>query len=103
MLEYSFAWLSFLQWDFCVQNLFMTMIKNKNFVWFIYGCAFGLLLSTVQQCSKYQVVSELDVHMYHLHNPRTKKVEVIITEDKLEVGKFYRLKSIKQIYLDDND
>lgn len=77
------------------------MIKNKNFVSFIYGCAFGLLLSTMHQCSKYQVVSELDVHMYHLHNPKNKKVEVIITEDKLEVGKFYRLKSIKQIYLDD--
>ena len=79
----------------------MTMIKNKYLIFFIYGFALGLLVASIQSCSKYQVVSALDVHMYHLHNPKTKKVKVIITKDKLEVGKFYRLNSIKIINLDD--
>lgn len=76
------------------------MIKNKKIVSFIYGIALGLLILSIIKCSKYQVVSELDVHLYHLHNPKNKKVEIIITEQKLEVGKFYRLKSIKTINLD---
>ena len=48
-------------------------------------------------CSKYQVVSEVRVNMYHLHNPKTKDAEVIITKDSLVVGKFYRLNSINKI------
>lgn len=83
----------------CALNLYM-MIKNKKIVSFIYGIALGLLILSIIKCSKYQVVSELDVHLYHLHNPKNKKVEIIITEQKLEVGKFYRLKSIKTINLD---
>ncbi len=35
-----------------------------------------------------------------MHNIRTKKIEIILTEDKLKVGEFYRLKSIKQIEID---
>jgi len=35
--------------------------------------------------------------MYHLHNPRTKEIEIIITKDSLIIGKLYRLNSINQI------
>lgn len=73
------------------------MIKNKNLVVLFYGIAIGLSVIALTKCSKYQVVSELDVHLYHLHNPKNKKVEIIITEQKLEVGKFYRLRTIKTI------
>ena len=73
------------------------MIKNKNIVSFIYGCAFGLLLSTFQKCSKYQVVSEVRLNLYHLHNPKTKDAEVILTKDTLIIGKYYRLKEINII------
>ena len=48
-------------------------------------------------CSKYQVVSEVRVNMYHMHNPKTKDAEIIITKDSLEIGKFYRLNSINKI------
>jgi hypothetical protein len=73
------------------------MIRSKNIVSFIYGCAFGLLIATFQKCSKYQVVQEVRVNLYHLHNPKTKDAEVILTKDTLEVGKFYRLKEINII------
>ena len=52
-------------------------------------------------CSKYQVVSEVRVNMYHLHNPKTKDAEVIITKDSLVIGKFYRLNSINKIDIED--
>ena len=51
-------------------------------------------------CSKYQVVSEVRVNMYHLHNPKTKDAEIILTKDSLVVGKFYRLNQIKKIDLE---
>ena len=60
-----------------------------------------MMFMPLMSCSKYQVVSELDVHLYHLHNPKTNQVEVIVTEQKLEVGKFYRLNSIKTIDIDE--
>jgi hypothetical protein len=66
---------------------------NKIKKWFV--ILSFLLISA--ECSKYQVVSELDLHMYHMHNPKNNKVEVILTKEKLEVGKFYRLKLIKQV------
>ena len=50
-------------------------------------------------CAKYQVIQELRVKMYHLHHP-TKGVEVILTEDKLKVGNWYRLKQIEIIDID---
>ena len=53
-------------------------------------------------CSKYQVVQEIKVNMYHLHNPKKKKVEIIITEDKLQVGKWYHLKQIDIIEIDND-
>lgn len=48
-------------------------------------------------CNKYQVVSEVQVNLYHLHNPKTKDAEVILTKDTLEIGKFYKLKNINII------
>jgi len=51
-------------------------------------------------CNNYQVVSEIKVNLYHLQNPKTKKIEVILTKEKLEVGKFYNIKRIKQINLE---
>ena len=58
---------------------------------------FLIIFLVLGGCSRYQVVSEVDLHMYHMHNPKSNKVEVILTKEKLEVGKFYRLKSIKQV------
>ncbi len=45
-------------------------------------------------CSKYQVVSEVQLNLYHLHNPKTNDVEVVLTKQKLQVGEFYRLRDI---------
>ena len=60
-----------------------------------------LLTLLLSGCNNYQVVSELRVNLYHLHNPKTKKAEVILTKEKLEVGEFYNIKRIKQINLED--
>ncbi len=60
-----------------------------------------LLALILSGCNKYQVVSELRVNLYHLHNPKTKKAEVILTNEKLEVGEFYNIKRIKQINIED--
>ena len=60
-----------------------------------------ILLILLSGCSKYQVVSEVRVNMYHLHNPKTKDAEVIITKDSLVIGKFYRLNSINKIDIED--
>ncbi len=57
-----------------------------------------ILISTLfLSCSNYQVVSEVRIHMYHLHNPKTNDVEIVITKDSLEIGKFYNIKTIKRI------
>ncbi len=53
-------------------------------------------------CSKYQVVQEVRVNMYHLHNPKTKDAEIIVTKDTLEIGKFYRLNQINIIDLSED-
>ncbi len=50
-------------------------------------------------CVKYQVVQEVDVHMYHMHSPKH-GVEIIITKDSLELGKWYKLKNINTINID---
>tara|TARA_R110002020_G_scaffold148779_1_gene324816 strand:+ start:8470 stop:8676 length:207 start_codon:yes stop_codon:yes gene_type:complete len=62
-----------------------------------------LLFFVFMSCSKYQVVSEVRVNMYHLHNPKTKDAEVVVTKDTLVVGEFYRLKQINIIDLSDDD
>ena len=55
------------------------------------------LFNIIIGCSKYQVVSEVRLNLYHLHNPKTKNAEVILTKDTLEIGKFYRLNRINII------
>lgn len=55
-----------------------------------------LFLLFMSSCAQYQVVQEVKINMYHMHNPK-KGAEVILTKEVLEVGKWYRLKSIKQI------
>ncbi len=56
-----------------------------------------LCLVMIIGCSKYQVVSEVRLNLYHLHNPKTKNAEVILTKDTLEIGKFYKLNQINII------
>ncbi len=56
-----------------------------------------MLLFSLLGCSKYQVVSEVRVNLYHLHNPKTNDVEVILTEQDLKVGEWYKLNQIKTI------
>ncbi len=56
-----------------------------------------ILLFLLLGCSKYQVVSEVRVNLYHLHNPKTNDVEVILTEQDLKVGEWYKLNQIKTI------
>ena len=40
-----------------------------------------ILLLTFFGCSKYQVVSKVRVNLYHLHNPKTNDVELILTKE----------------------
>ena len=61
-----------------------------------------LLLIPLFGCSKYQVVSEVRLNLYHLHNPKTHKTEIILTKDSLEVGKWYKLKRINEYKADEN-
>ena len=56
-----------------------------------------MVLGIFTNCSKYQVVSEVQLNLYHLHNPKTKDAEIILTKDTLEIGEFYRLKDINII------
>ena len=52
-------------------------------------------------CKNWEVVQEIDVNCYHLYNVKTKKVNVLLTKEKLEVGKLYNLKSIEKVDLED--
>ncbi len=55
-----------------------------------------ILLFVLTGCVKYQVVQKLDDNMYHLYHPK-EGVAIVITPDKLEIDKFYRLKNINKI------
>ena len=68
---------------------------------FIKGMSVGFLMCSLIGCAKYQVVSEVRVNLYHLHNPK-KGAEVILTTDTLEVGKWYRLNQIKPFQTEDS-
>ena len=59
-----------------------------------------LLLLPLMACSKYQVVQEVKVNLYHLQNPRTKDVKIVVTKDYLVIGSWYRLKQINIIELE---
>jgi len=52
-------------------------------------------------CSKYQVVSEVKVNLYHLHNPKKMDAEIIVTKDSLVIGGWYKLRQINIIDLED--
>jgi len=69
----------------------------KAIIKIIFILFFCLTFMLIFSCSKYEVVSELKVNLYHLHNPKTKKAEIILTEQKLEIGQFYNIKRIKTI------
>ena len=61
-----------------------------------------LLLLTIGlvSCRQYQVVQELRVNMYHMHHPK-RGVEIILTKDTLEIGKWYNLKNLNTIEIED--
>ena len=42
-----------------------------------------LLLGTLSSCNKYLVMSYLKGNLYHIHNNKTKKSEIILTNDTL--------------------
>jgi len=71
---------------------------RKLFCWIVKGSCCMFLVGC--SLSKYQVVQEVNVNLYHLHNLGTNDVKLIITEDKLKVGEFYRLKDINIIATD---
>jgi len=54
-----------------------------------------LLLSALllSGCANYEVIQKIDVDMYHLTSKKG-QVAIVLTEKDLEVGKYYRLKSI---------
>ena len=47
-------------------------------------------------CSMYEVVQELGENEYHLHNKKKWKVEIIQTNEKLEIGETYNIKQFKK-------
>ena len=55
-----------------------------------------LLLFFLVGCVKYQVIQKLDDNMYHLATTKG-NIAIVITPDKLEVNKFYKLKQINII------
>ena len=55
-----------------------------------------ILLALLPGCVQYRVVQELDTNMYHLYNEKEGAV-IVITPDKLEINKFYKLKQINII------
>ncbi len=57
------------------------------------------IIISLISCKQYQVVQELRVNMYHLHNPKH-GVEVILTTDTLEVGKWYKIKKLNVIEIE---
>jgi hypothetical protein len=62
-----------------------------------------LLILTGCSTSKYQVVDKLEYNLYHLHNPKTNNVEIISTNQKLIMGKWYKLKTIEIINENEDD
>ena len=54
-----------------------------------------LLLSALllSGCANYEVIQKIDVDMYHLTSKKG-QVAIVLTSKDLEVGKYYRLKSI---------
>lgn len=59
-----------------------------------------LLTTSLVSCRQYQVVQEVRVNMYHMHHPK-RGVEIILTKDTLEVGKWYNLKNLNTIEIEE--
>ena len=55
------------------------MVEKVIYLIFLFNIIIG--------CAKYQVVSEVRLNLYHLHNPKTKDAEIVLTKDTLEIGK----------------
>jgi|TARA_R110002020_G_scaffold13311_3_gene48186 hypothetical protein len=79
-------------WRYPVISLLLSFIK---------GVTVGFFVCSLMGCAKYQVVSEVRVNLYHLHNPK-KGAEIILTTDTLEVGKWYKLNQIKPLPTEDS-
>jgi len=61
-----------------------------------------LCLVMIIGCSKYQVVQEVQLNLYHLHNPKKNKMEMILTRDSLVIGDWYKLKRINEYIIDES-
>jgi len=61
-----------------------------------------LLILIISSCTKYQVVSEVRVNCYHLHSPKH-GAEIILTNQNLEVGEWYRLNQLDVVTVNEND
>ena len=71
------------------------LYAGMTVIWLI--LALIMLFWSLTGCKNYEVVQEVQLNLYHLQNPKNKKVQIILTKDKLEVGKLYRLKQINII------
>ena len=71
------------------------LYAGMTVIWLI--LALVMLFWSLTGCKNYEVVQEVQLNLYHLQNPKNKKVQIILTKDKLEVGKLYRLKQINII------
>lgn len=77
--------------------------NNRPILAFIVAFICLLFLLGLCGCANYQVVQEVQVNMYHLQNPKNGNVEIIVTKDKLEIGKYYNLKNINKIEIEKGD
>jgi len=55
-----------------------------------------ILLLVLTGCVKYQVVQKLRPNMYHLYHKKEGAV-VILTNDSLEINKYYKLSQINKL------
>lgn len=69
----------------------------KRIIFILYMILIGIVFYCVVACSKYQVVQKIDVNLYHLHNPKTNEIEIVVTKQDLQIGKFYKLNQIDVI------
>tara|TARA_R110000765_G_scaffold116430_1_gene209578 strand:+ start:616 stop:864 length:249 start_codon:yes stop_codon:yes gene_type:complete len=62
-----------------------------------------ILIFFLTGCVKYQVVSEIRTNLYHLHSPKHGRTEIILTDQKLEVGEWYRINQIDVVTVNEKD
>ena len=61
-----------------------------------------LIILLASSCAKYQVVSEVRINCYHLHSPKY-GTEIILTNQDLEVGEWYRLNQLDVVTVNEDD